>query len=157
MSPVFSPSEEHLQKMAPRIQYELIMLDLVFGYLQQEVAKDEKDRNNGMLNAMMESFLIHARLLHDFYYLDRPTRYPEDCFASDYTTEWSKQRPAAPFTTQSKEKMGYSLAHLSYKRIEMVEMNKRWDLADFKTIYQEISTARVAFITVLPTEKIAWF
>lgn len=89
-------------------------------------------------NLLIESFVLHARVLIDFFYSER--KYKDDVIAQDLlpsTILWADFRPVLSTTLkEAKKKADKQLAHLSLDRINLKNNNKHgWR---FQEINQEI-------------------
>jgi hypothetical protein len=75
-------------------------------------------------NAQVESFAIHVRSLIDFLYDVK--RFDTDAIASDFVPDgWSPpEKPAS--LDPVKSRVGQEIAHLSYTRIGLNEINRQW-------------------------------
>jgi len=89
------------------------------------------DPNN--INMALETFLLHARNLREFFYNDNK-RYDTDARAWDFLEEknlWQKLRPAEMESMiEIRERAGKELAHLSYKRIYGTPPEKSWNTGE---------------------------
>jgi len=88
-------------------------------------------REQGLqMNAWLEAFLIHVRLLMDFFeHSNRSSkkgRENDDILAIDYDF------PSQPIQINSmfRERLNKDLAHLSYSRQERIGDSKKWNLRD---------------------------
>jgi hypothetical protein len=113
--------------------------------------------NDRLESALLESFLLHARSLRDFFYSDRKT-FKDDVLAGDFFDDpdhWRKVRPLlGPHLSVSRGRLNKALAHLSYERIELSEADRLWDV---KTIDTELEVVKDAFLAALPVERRQWF
>lgn len=98
------------------------------------------------LNALLESFLLHARNLRDFLYKSQDDNAREaDVLARDFfadPSEWHRQRPRPVHLAGNKDglnhRAGKRLAHLSYDRIGSSADLEIWDC---RAIAEEITRA----------------
>lgn len=107
----------------------------------------------------VEIFLLHARILRDFFLRTRPLpkNADTDILAADFfdnPDEWSK--PTFSYLTEprTKERLDRALAHLTYDRIEYARTGQNWRTS---SVAVELDGAWAAFIASLPTERRAWF
>ena len=106
-------------------------------------------------NALLESLLIHARILTDFFFTD-PSReddvsakhffHNEEDWRVDFKTE-------CPYLYENRQRLNKSVAHLSYSRIEY-ESDKEWQ---YGRISNELHSIWDKFRSSLPTESREWF
>ena len=74
-------------------------------------------KNAYLLNAILESFLIHTRNLIDFFYIDSPLRRGDDVVAEHFIENWKIQRPlVTALLNDTKSRANKHLAHLTYER-----------------------------------------
>ena len=104
-------------------------------------------------NALLESFVIHVRVLMDFLYNESP--HPDDVIAEDYFSfpdEWRNMRPPlSKLLRQAKRRAGKEVAHLTYARLDVTPETKPWL---FVQIANEISTVIKVFIENVPKSKL---
>jgi hypothetical protein len=76
--------------------------------------------------ALLESFALHARALHDFFYKPKRGRHGDDALAMDYVGQrrWEKARPEAgewskyiKDPSEHLDRVGREVLHLSYWRL----------------------------------------
>ncbi len=112
---LFKFSEEHLY-------YEVWMLYGVTQMLQRGTT------NLYIYNALLESFVVHASTILDFFY--KPQINPNEAKAVHYVSdprEWEKV--LLPYNQHFKEfnvKRNQWVMHLSYKRLDVKPQDKRW-------------------------------
>ena len=119
---------EHIDKSKLRVfsrehlYYEIRML---FG-----VARELKDGTSNIYiyNALLESFVIHASIILDFFYL--PQESGDDARAVHYVKDQKKWKTALPLKQKQfsifHQKRNKEVVHLSYKRLEVHPGQKRW-------------------------------
>jgi hypothetical protein len=139
--------ERHLQKAIEALEYELTMLEFTFRELSS-MPEDERSTDPG--RALMESFLLHYRVIVGFLYPDKsPPKRDDDLeiFGFDYSPTWmytydefAKTLPAE----KPRERLALNryLAHLSAGRAYRV-----WQLGD---MYTRIQSAIAEFRSSLP-------
>lgn len=117
---------EDFGKVVQGINYELQMLSYT-----AEQLKSIKE-NILLRNAMLESFLIHARTLIEFFYPTKVTKEKKGIFAARYIGNWDQIRPRNPLDKE-KEMMHKWLAHISQARYE--DEKPQWEVGN---IYKEL-------------------
>ena len=139
------------REVAPRVAYEVWMIREA-----RRLHREASDRP--MKNSLLESFLLHARNLHDFFSRSRADlkgQHATDVIAEDFfddVAQW--KRPTMPFLDEHRQRIHRSIAHLTYHRVAY-EKNKRiWKL---DTILMEIDGVWTAFVENIPVERRAWF
>ena len=115
-------SAEELQRASDHLWYEVWMLNVCAKRLIGGV------HDQGIKNAVIESFAIHARAL--IHFLDpKPRIYPKDVLAEDFFPtehDWNKNRLTMPSSLDLvRFRVGTEIAHLSYGRQAVVD--KTWD------------------------------
>lgn len=112
-----------LQEASNHLHYEFWMLTSLAKGLASSIAA-----NGWLPNALLESFVIHVRVLLDFLYVEQPK--PDDVIAADYfpsSEEWEKLRPAQSETLKkSRTRAHKELAHLTYARLNVTPETKPW-------------------------------
>lgn len=145
-------SQEKLQKIAfEHISYEIEM----FEYTGERIEKG--GLSLGENNAMLETFLLHARCLYDFLYPSENVR-ADDVLADDFFDEPSKLRSKLPvklaISSYLKSRTGKEVAHLTYERLNVTPEQKQWRVDE---VHNQIGEAMVIFFESLGEEKKAWF
>jgi hypothetical protein len=100
-------------------------------------------------NALIESFLVHARAILFFFYTEKPK--PDDVLAEHYIfpqNNWHDARPPIPTSLRRlQERVGKEVAHLTYSRKKIEPNNKNWDFAqiilEFIPVFQAIEAISV--------------
>ena len=104
-----------------------------------------------LLNALLESFVIHLRALIDFLYSDRPRE--DDVIAEDYflnADDWIKFRPEQSEVLKlAKRRAGKEIAHLTYARLDVTAETKPWP---FVEIANEINAVFNIFLQKMNKE-----
>lgn len=133
------PTPEELRIASNWLIYEYWMLKGLAQLLQRN---DEVTENGLLRNAMLDSFLIHARALVDFFY--RKPEHPDDVVAGHYFsgTEkavWEEHYSENPaWFENTRTQINKGVAHISDAR--------RKDSWDFLLIEREISKAFDNFV-----------
>ena len=82
-------------------------------------------------NALLESYVIHASIILDFFYQPQDTT--DDARAAHYMNDvrkWKKILPAHdPVFSKFHKKRNKEVVHLSYKRLEVKPEEKKWGVA----------------------------
>lgn len=111
-------------------QYSLHSTSISTPWVAQH-GEQANDANN--INMALETFLLHARNLKEFFYNDNK-RYDTDARAWDFLEDknlWQKLRPAEMGSMiQIRKRAGKELAHLSYKRIYGTPPEKNWNIGE---------------------------
>lgn len=144
--------QESLKKIAyEHISYEIQMFTATIARLHKgELDQDEH-------NAILESFLIHARCLLDFLYQTEKPR-KDDVVATDFFENpaelQSKLPPLPPVSSFLKQRTGKEIAHLTYGRLDITKEQKQWKIGD---IHDQLAMAMAIFFECLPDHKVRWF
>lgn len=122
---------EELREISDHVLYELQML---FGTAQ--VLRDEvQGPNRGTLPwpqkmACIEAFAIHARVLETFLWGRPNNAHPDDALAIDFfePAEWEAIRARVQRSELDalRNRAGYEIAHLSYKRVNHPKEARQW-------------------------------
>ncbi|MGE3316439.1 MAG: hypothetical protein AB7O26_15090 [Planctomycetaceae bacterium] len=146
--------------VAKRIKYELHMFDWLAKDLIAIVHGGAASPSNVQYSgtaisdeeaaALLESFLLHARVLYSFFCV--PAKYQDDLIASDWVRQWSPL--PTPYLDSNRTRLNKALAHLSLKRAEYEIQGKQWNITD---IQSEIYPLIAKFKNELPPPKNTWF
>ena len=102
-------------------------------------------------NALLESFLMHVRVLIDFFYNDNPR--DDDIIAEHFfpiPNEWINIRTTKSKTLcEAKNRAHKLLAHLTYTRLSTTLDTKKWDLIK---ITNEIENVLQVFLQRVPKD-----
>jgi len=115
------PSDEDLVEIQKHLDYEVGMLSRTAIILRDMPRTNPGNPEEECVHyALLEAFLIHARVLIDFLYLHK-SRCKNDVFAHHFVQdpdEWIREHPKLPADLEEvKEQVGKSVAHLSYARV----------------------------------------
>ncbi len=114
---------ELLQKASDHLHYEIWMLRTLARALASR-----KSGQGAINNALLESFTIHARILLDFLYADKP--WPDDVIAEDFfdrPERWHVARPPKSEELKTLDRrVGKEIAHLTYARQDVTPETKGW-------------------------------
>lgn len=132
-------SPDDLKRAWVEVQYEYSMLEQTATLLHAGNLDDTT-----VQNAVLESFLLHARALIDFFYPTRPR--PDDIIAADFFSsadEWESLRaPPDPELEETRTRAHKRLAHLSFERLNATPETREWDVA---AIFGKLEAAYEAF------------
>jgi hypothetical protein len=116
---------DDLQNASDHLYYEIWMLTTLADGLASEVAG-----NGPIANALLESFIIHVRVVIDFLYAIKQR--PDDVIAEDFfdaPEQWTDMRPTlSELLSQTKSRADKKLAHLSYERLNATPENNNWQV-----------------------------
>jgi len=131
---------DELQRASQVLEYELGMLGSLSALLDSDTMK-----NAAAQNALVESFGIHTRVLHGFFFGDK--RQPSDVVAGDFfddPEEWRRLCPAQTETLRRACRMASKqIAHFTEERLNLTEEDKAWPFHD---IVRDLSDALMAFL-----------
>jgi len=117
-------SPEELRQASNHLHYEVWMLECMAIGIHSGLAG-----KSAIHNAFIESFVIHARVLLDFFYPLKPR--PDDVVAIDFCDRaktWEQARPEKTDILKTIQKrVGKEAAHLTYSRQEVSQEQKHWD------------------------------
>lgn len=154
-------SENEMQGVVRFVQYEWGMLNSAWDRLPGEVRDGRGHTGTGSCHdedADIECFLLHARVLRDFYRQRRkslPKNAETNIVAEDFfdgPADWTP--PALTYlTTEVKTRLDRALTHLAYNRTDYLA-DEEWNL---KRAQDELQDAREQFLRELPPDRRAWF
>lgn len=102
--------------------------------------------------AQLESFLLHVRVLRDFFYT--PGR-DDDIVAGHFIANWSKICPTkGRYLKDQKTRLDKALAHLTEKRLDYDGKDKKWQVTK---LYKDLHPVIEVFIANLPNDRKPWF
>ena len=137
-----------LAKASEHLHYEIGMLTDTAVCLNKGIPELETISASGrahaeiIKNALLESFVLHARALADFFYNDSPR--PDDVVAADYVSDWAKRRATeSPLLQGLRSRAGKEIAHLTFGRLLVKDVAKDWSFAD---ITKEMRCLLIAFL-----------
>lgn len=105
------------------------------------------------LSAILESFLLHSRVLHEFFCREKSVK-EDDLKARHFATGWTFEEAETPYLKEQEKWLHKSLAHLSKARVEHAAEGAEWDLIRIK---DEISQLIVRFECKLDADVKGWF
>lgn len=144
----YRPSAIELQGAPDPFLYELRM----FRIATDALADPSVQSNPALKNVIIESVLIHARNLHDFFSGNESSN--DDMIAGHFVrkpngTAWKSSK--LTFIASCKGDINKALSHLTYTR---VKFKPAWDI---DRIRQDVEKAYVEFLAFLPvTESPKW-
>ena len=157
------------QEVAQNVVYEITMLRYTYdrlevmevdvGHIQPgdvmpRVGTGIDTQEGRAASALVESFLLHARVLRDFF-CRSPRPKPDDVIAADFVSGWVPPADSSyPYLASQKTRLDKALAHLSIARMQYVGDNKTWDLP---AIRGELDGIIEQFLQALPATTSAWF
>ena len=148
--------ETHREAAAVKFLYDLDMCRWGAQQIGEENEKKQNQEPKPKLtradDLRLEGFLLHARILRDFFVGDPQG---DDILAQYYfdnpSTWKDAAEPLCPHLKANRVHINKKLAHLTYSRLTEDE---DWDVA---TIAQEVKTAWETFRSTLPQEREKWF
>lgn len=128
------PSYKALAKTQEHLQYEVRMLFETMIALQNLPRTDSPTPEQWCTNnALIESFLIHARALIDFLYT-HPSPKKRDVLAKHFLEDpakWKKEHyNLPPLLHEARERAHKEVAHLSYMRASIGLDDKKWPVGE---------------------------
>jgi hypothetical protein len=142
----YTPTNDEIQKAPPRVFYELKM----FRGAAEKVMELGKPNDPVLYNAALESALLHARNLLDFF-TGEPTD-KDDIHAAhfintpkDKENRWTSAK--MPLLMAQRTDLNYSISHLTYRR---TKRKPEWDIP---AIRHEVLAAFDDFKNKLPKDK----
>ena len=107
-----------------------------------------------LMNALLESFVVHVRVVLDFFYNDTPRN--DDVVAQDFfapSDAWASLRPKfSELLSNARKRAGKEMAHLTYARLEVTPETKLWP---FVAIANEVASVMRVFLENVPREKLS--
>jgi hypothetical protein len=104
-------------------------------------------------NALVESFVLHVRVLIEFLYSGTPRS--DDGIAADLVrdqAEWLKARGnLTPLLKEVKRRADKEIAHMTLARLGLHEAARDWGI---RKVHAEISTPLALFIEQVPVERV---
>jgi len=142
-------TSEQLQAASDPLHYELWMFQKTAEALATGICGE------GVLhNALLESFVIHARNLLDFLY-PKKNLWPDDVIAGDFFDDpksWISERPSKSEKIASlHNRAGKEVAHLTYARLDVTPETKPWQ---FVEIANEVVSVFDKFLAIVPLDRL---
>lgn len=134
-------TQDELVAVSEHLYYEIEMLNGTAFGLASGIAGESV-----LKNALLESFLLHSRILLAFLYYDNPRN--DDVIAENFVSDWALNRPPeSPIFKEIHFRVGKEIAHLTYKRLSVTEETKQWRFLD---IAEEVSRVLHIFVRRAP-------
>lgn len=139
-------SGEELREASDHLHYEIWMFISLANGLASGIS------GQGVINnALLESFTIHARLLLDFLYTEKPQK--DDVIAQDFFDDpsiWHQVRPLkSEVLRKVHRRVAKEVAHLTYARQDVTPETKPWP---FVEIANEVNEVFSKFLSAAPKE-----
>ena len=153
---------------ARRVTYEFCMFEFLCERLEQDYKESDTftpgnttfvgtgfgDEEVKETSALLESLLIHSRVLLSFF-CDKCRRYPDGILATDFIPEWEVESPGEYLgDKERKSRLNKAVAHLSLKRVDYESHEKKWNLTE---INSEVGGLIRKFLESLPADREPWF
>jgi len=131
-----------------KIKYEWNMLQ----YCYKRMSNEQVNTDMYEQNLFLEAFLLHARVLKDFFIRDPSQDDVSAIHFFDDAAEWQNIiNILCPYLRQHQKRLNKYLAHLTYERIRE---DKVWEVI---AIFNELEYAWQQFYALLPQERKEWF
>lgn len=153
--------ENEMHGVVRFVRYEWGMLKSAWDQLPEEVREGRGRSGTGHGyddDSVIECFLLHARVLRDFYRQRRTALAAHavtNIVAGDFfdrPEEWTT--PALSYlAAKVKTRLDRALTHLAYDRTDYLA-EEDWNL---RLAWDELEAAREQFLRNLPTDRRAWF
>lgn len=126
----WNPNADELRKLSEHLLYEL---EMTFALASRLDSGAGTVPNPNAMNAEVEAFAMHLRLLIEFFWMDKQqTVERRDAFAADYFEPgvWQRLRPDRPGPLDKRfyKRVGWGAAHLTYNRVDESAKNSWWDV-----------------------------
>ena len=135
-------TQEEVNQLRSHLEYEMWMLKETVDYITLQGQRvGESD-----MNAYLESFLLHATTLVDFYFPFDPT-VREDVIAEEFIPQWSDHVDLSDQLRRLRESANRGLGRLSYRTLELPTKKQ------LAAIYEELDSIRSRFELLLKTQE----
>lgn len=158
-------------EVAKLVVYEMSMFNYLCDKLEPEYEETEtfvpgkitwlgtgssSDEDKQETFALLESLLLHTRVLHDFFYPNKKKKpRPDDVLASHFIPDWDTRCPRKPeYIGKQKKRLNKALAHLTTARLGYDSDGKKWNVT---AIRNEMHDVIEQFIGRLPQDQKQWF
>lgn len=156
--------------VASTVGYEFKMLKFLHEAIEKRKADKVGTGSDPEEDALLESFLLHARVLRDFFFKKReaaprtktcpkckeryeiPPSVNDDVLAEDFLPGWSETE--SDYLKSLNRPLNKLLAHLTVSREEYTTHRYLWEP---KLIYGEIWPMIEKFMKGLPRDRQGWF
>jgi hypothetical protein len=142
--------EAELRAAAEHLKYEIDMLR----HVAQALSALQPVKPQWLINALLESFVVHFRSLSDVFYPGSNVK-SDDVLASDFfddPTAWEGLRPALSdaFNT-ARTRANKEIAHLTYARLNVVAEAKAWNIT---ALVDEMAAVISKFCASVPAGRL---
>ncbi len=145
-------SQYDIERIAPAVKYEWDMFEWLSHKIERRIKREWQNVDKPTRNMLLEDFLLHARILRDFFVGEpRNDDVSARHFFDDHSAWVEEAKELCPYTRENKTRIDKKLAHLTYTR---PILDKDWD---FLAIRTDIYDAWDKFLSSLPSERRAWF
>lgn len=148
---LYIPTETEKIHMIEHVRYENDMFK--YCYEKLTILKVE----GFFYNVFIEAFLLHARNLYTFFYIEKNNRNEDDILAEDYSINlknFYSKRPNIDEFKDFKTNWNKKLNHITYSRLDYIDGKKTWD---WQKLFNLIDKTVKAFFDSLPPEQIQLF
>ena len=143
-------TNEELKEGSKHLLYEITMMEQDLRVIRSILAA-EKTPLKHYISPFLNSFFIHARCIYEFLFEDK-NRFPDDIKPSDYAEIEKWKKPNLPEELKKwKTEIDKRVVHLTFHRLEIEEIKKRWEVG---YIYLELQKALLAFYRWVPISNI---
>ena len=120
--------KEKIELLKEHFFYEITNLSQILEYADQ--LSQEGKTEQFFKNIIIDSFLLHARNLFEFFYYDGDKKdYARASHFLDSTKDWTKLRPdETTWLNKLKKRINSEVSHLTYNRISGTPPEKYWRL-----------------------------
>ena len=133
--------------IAPKVQYEWD----IFEWISDNIDNEDEDSEQ-TTQLLMEDFLLHAKVLHDFCIAQpKGDSVSANHFFDDSGVWQETAANLCPYLKANRKRLDKKLPHLTYSRLTEDE---RWD---FVAIWEELSQTWQIFLSELPEPRNHWF
>jgi hypothetical protein len=128
------------ESAAHHLKYDVMMLRRTQELLAVPPGPNE---HAALRYALLESFTIHTRVLCEFFYERARADKVDDVRADLYCAGWTAGRPQKLADLDVVKRMGFEIAHASFKRLEVTSELKPWQ---HKLIRDELEKTLASFL-----------
>ena len=142
------PVHECAKEIVPKVKYEW----QIFSWLVQRIEAEYEAAPQSTKNLLMESLLLHARVLYDFFVRAPKGDDVSACHFFDDASDWCVvSSDLCPYLRANMKRLNKKLAHLTYSRLTEDE---QWA---FGAIRDEVSHGWRTFLDALQYDQRKWF
>lgn len=150
--PWYVPNEAELAGAHKPFLYELVMFRWT---IDRRIDLDDNRKNSLLRRPLLESALVHARILLNFF--DRDGSADDEILAAHFVKQADRQvwNPSALKHLRARRSdINKALSHLTYTR---VTSKPEWTTEELKGLRQEVEAAYLEFLDALPlAERARW-